>query len=75
MINDTKIKNNPSLVKRGGAIINKNDEEYENALKRAKYNQQIQDNIDKTNELEEKIEQIDNKVSEILDFLKEAFKK
>ena len=35
-MNDAKVKNHPELVRRGGAIINTDNKEYERALARRK---------------------------------------
>lgn len=71
MINDKNIKNHPSLVKRGGSVINKDKDEYLAALARREKDKTLDNLILKTKELEEKVDSIDDKLNLILSLLKE----
>lgn len=69
MIHDKKIKNQEGLVKRGSAVVNVNDDEYNFALARLKREAESRDLIDKTNRLEKKVESLDEKLNQILTLL------
>lgn len=69
MIHDKKIKNQEGLVKRGSAVVNVNDDEYNFALARLKREVEARDLIDKTNRLEKKVESLDEKLNQILTLL------
>lgn len=70
MINDIKIKNNNSLVKRNGGVINTDKAEYEEAKERAKRQQQIDKSLNNLVDLEKRMDDIEDKLNNILNILK-----
>lgn len=70
MINDKKIKDQPSLVKREASVVNTNKEEYLAALQRRQKEQQLDSITERTKTLEAKVEDIDEKLNLILELLK-----
>lgn len=71
MINDKPIKNEPFLVKRDGSIIDTDEAAYKAALMRRQKALQVENLVIKTQELEAKVDSIDEKLNLILSLLKE----
>ena len=71
MIKDKKIKDQPGLVKRDASIINTDKDAYLAALKRRERENLVENLAAKTQELEEKVDSIDEKLNLILSLLKE----
>lgn len=66
MINDKQIKGHSNLVKRDNAVINTDKQEYEAAKNRRQKEQIINDLLEKTNHLENNIQDINEKLNLIL---------
>lgn len=70
MINDIKVKNNNSLVKRNGGVINTDKTEYEEAKERAKRQREIDNSLNSLVDLEKRMDNIEDKLNNILNILK-----
>ncbi len=70
MSNDVKITGHTNLVKRNNAVIDNDAKAYRQALARRQKEKKIHDMIEKTEHLENKIKDLDNKLDSIIDILK-----
>lgn len=71
MSNDIKIHGHKKLVKRGNAIVDMDVNAYQQALSRRNKDKQLTNLIDKTEELENQVLNLNSKLDAILNLLKD----
>lgn len=69
MIKDKKIKDVSGFVKREASIINTDSQEYQDAKARLEKVKREEENLNKTKELEQKVESLSQKMDLILTLL------
>lgn len=69
MIKDKKIKDLPGFVKRAASVINTDEQDYLDAKARMEKAKREEYNLNKINEIEEKVESLSEKMDLILSLL------
>lgn len=70
MINDKKVKKHSNLVKRSGAVIDTDKSAYELAKHRREQETALIESIQRTKELELRVDELDTKLDLIIELLK-----